>query len=466
MSRLSLLDLAFFLTESEESPKHVAGLQIFKKPSGASAKWVHNLAEEFAKHDQPVSPFNRVIDFRALGGPRWREAEDFAIQEHLFYHNPESVMSERELFAYCAGLHEPLMDRTKPMWEFHIIDRVAGGRFAIYSKMHHAYADGVTMSRWNVESLHTSARAKTLKVIWDRQSAPRDREEESSRRALFGRILRGIGDWRKILSGTAKLTTQLALEQVGLTRNAVALPFKAKEQTPLTGEVTADRQFDTAHVPMERIKRIRAMTRCTLNHIALTCIDGALRRYLADNDIDLERPLSIQMPVNLRDENEKVSGNMIGIVLVDLAPSTSEPYTRLREIGFTLRNVRNQIDGVPSIAVAQYTAVLAVLIELIQLLRLDRLLPAIADTLVSNVPGPSKPLYLKGAKLEQMLPISTLPPGNQLNITLYSYSGTLHFGLVATNQVEGLENLSRYIEEAFVELEQAVFEPAIAEWKK
>ena len=66
----------------------------------------------------------------------------------------------------------------------------------------------------------------------------------------------------------------------------------------------------------------------------------------------------------------------------------------------------------------------------------------------------------KGARMEQSLPISTLPPGNQLNITLYSYSGTLHFGLVATPQVTRLEDLSRYIEEAFVELEEAVFDPA------
>ncbi|MDJ0879670.1 MAG: wax ester/triacylglycerol synthase family O-acyltransferase [Halieaceae bacterium] len=461
MSRLSLLDLAFFLTESEESPKHVAGLMIFKKPSGSSAKWVHGLAEELAQHDQPVPPFNKVIDFRALGGPRWRDAESFAIEEHLFYHNPESVLGEKDLFNYVAGLHEPLMDRSKPMWEFHLIDRVAGGRFAVYSKMHHAYADGVTMSRWGVGSLNTSAKSRALKAIWTLGDKPRREgaEAEASRRAIFGKLLRGISDWRKILGGTTKLTTQLALEQVGLTKNAVALPFKAVEDTPLTGAVTAGRQFATAHVPMTRIKKLRAMTRCTLNHIALTCIDGALRRYLADSGVELERPLSIQMPVNLRDENDKVSGNKIGIVLVDLAPSDSDPYTRLREIGFTLRNVRNQIDGVPPIAVAQYTAVLAVIIELIQLLRLDKLLPAIADTLVSNVPGPSKPLYMKGAKMEQSLPISTLPPGNQLNITLYSYSGTLHFGLVATREMDNLERLGRYIEDAFIELEEAVFQP-------
>ncbi len=465
MSRLSLLDLAFFLTESRESPKHVAGLQIFKKPAKAPANWVRKLYEEFASHDTPQPPFNRVIDFRSLSGPRWRELEQFDIDEHLFFFKPRKALNERALFDYCARLHEPLMDRSKPMWEFHIIDNIQGGRFAIYSKMHHAYADGVTMSRWNIESLNATASARNLKVIWDRGEAPRDQSEAKSRRALFGRILRSFKDWRLILTGTTKLTTQLALEQVGLTRNAVALPFKAVEDTPLTGAVTAGRQFATAHVSMEQITKLKSVTRCTLNHIALTCIDGALRRYLADSGVDLSRPLSIQMPVNLRNEQDQVSGNKIGIVLVDLAPSTSDPYRRLREIGFTLRNVRNQIDGVPPIAVAQYTAVLAVLIELIQLVKLDRLLPAIADTLVSNVPGPSKPMYLKGARLEQMLPISTLPPGNQLNITLYSYGGTLHFGLVATDELVDLDGLGRYIEEAFVELEEAVLAPAMAHAK-
>ncbi len=262
-----------------------------------------------------------------------------------------------------------------------------------------------------------------------------------------------------MVRGIGKLMTQMALEQFGLTKNAVAIPFKATGETPLTGEVSAGRQFATAHVSMTQVRRLRSATRCTLNHIALTCIDGALRRYLKDHDIELERPLSIQMPVNLRDEDQHISGNMIGIVLVELAPEDSDPYTRLREIGFTLRSVRNQIDGVPSIAVAQYTAVLAVLIELMQLFKLHKRLPAIADTLVSNVPGPSKPQYLKGARLEQMLPVSTLPPGNQLNITLYSYAGTLHFGLVATREMGNLEDLAGYIEAAFEELEEAVFEP-------
>jgi hypothetical protein len=163
------------------------------------------------------------------------------------------------------------------------------------------------------------------------------------------------------------------------------------------------------------------------------------------------------MPVNLRDKNDKISGNMVGMVLVDLAPNTDDPYTRLREIGFTLRAVRNQIDGVPAVAVAQYTAVMVVLMGLLEVLRLSRVLPAISDTLVSNVRGPAVYQYMSGARLEQSLPASTLAPGSQLNITLYSYAGTLFLGLVATKKVENLASLATYIEEAFEELEKAVY---------
>jgi diacylglycerol O-acyltransferase len=459
MSRLSFIDLVFFLTESEASPKHVGGLSIFEKPKGTGANWVRDFYQELISHDNIQPPFNHVINFRSLGGPSWREAETVDISEHVFYHKPKKALKNEELYSLAASLHEPLMDRSRPLWEFHFIDKVEGGRFAMYTKIHHAYADGVTMSRWLMHSLSSSPDYVPDKAVWEQDTGGSSNSDKTDALGMFKRLAQARNQWGDVLKGVSKLMTQLALEQFGLTKNAVALPFKASEKTPLTGTVTAERQLGMASIDMAKIARMRKTTRCTLNHIALTCIDGALRRYLLDNDIVLDRPISIQMPVNLRDENDKVSGNKIGIVLVDLAPKTDDPYARLREIGFTLRSVRNQIDGVPSIAVSQYTAVLAVLLELFQILGLDKVLPAVSDTLVSNVPGPPMPMYMDGAELVQSLPISTLPPGGQLNITLYSYAGTLYFGLVATKKVTGLANLAHYIEEAFVDLEDAVYDP-------
>lgn len=456
MSRLSLLDLVFFLIETEASPKHVAGLMIFEKPEGSNPGWVKQLTAQLQSHDQPTPPFNQVINFRALGGPAWRTTDHFDIEDHVIYHEPKHILSEEQLFAYVSKLHEPVMDRNKPLWEFHLIDRIDRDRFALYVKIHHAYADGMTMSSWLLRSLSTSRTTKKITAFWEHEKSS-SKKQKAEMDAVFKRLVRRGNQWRNVSFGIGKLVAQLALEQAGLTKNAVSLPFKAKEDTPLTGPVTAQRQFASASIGMDRISELRRATRCTLNHIALTCIDGALRRYLDDQDIVLDRPISIQMPVNLRDKNAAKGGNEVGIVLVDLAPVGDDPYTRLREIGFTLRSVRNQIDGVPSIAVSQYTIAMVGLMELVELLKLSKILPAVSDTLVSNVPGPRELLYLKGAKMEQMIPISTLAPGTQLNITLYSYGGNLFIGLVATNKVIELANLGHYIELAFDELEEAVY---------
>ena len=461
MNRLSLIDLVFFLTESEESPKHVGGISIFKKPPGAKKSWVREFYEDLLSRDQVQSPFNHVINFRAFGGPRWDQAASVDIRDHVLYHSSKTVMSEEKLYDLVAGLHEPVLDRKKPLWQFHIIDNVQGNRFAMYTKIHHAYADGVTMSRWLNHSLSKSATSRQPTAVWEQKDIGSGQKERKKQNlALMKALSRGTAQWAQVLGGVSKLVAQLALEGVGLTTNAVSIPFKAKEETPFTGHVTPERQLASASIDMQRLAKLRSATRCTLNHIALTCIDGALRRYLLDNGIDLERPISIQMPVNLRDRNDRISGNKVGLVLVDLAPPTDDPYERLREIGFTLRAVRNQIDGVPAIAVQQYTAVMAVLMELIEVLELNRFLPAVSDTLVSNVPGPAETMYMDGAKLVQSLPVSTLPPGSQMNITLYSYDGTLYFGLVATRKVVGLRSLARYIEQAFDELEESVYNAA------
>ncbi|MGD2032718.1 MAG: wax ester/triacylglycerol synthase family O-acyltransferase [Gammaproteobacteria bacterium] len=460
MKRLSLLDLGFFITETKDSPKHVAGLMIFKKPAGAPENFVHDLYEEFRSFDEPVEPFNQVIDFIALGGPRWRTADEFDIDQHVFYHRPEKVLTRRKLFDGAARLHTPELDRTRPLWEFHIIDRVQGGRFAIYSKIHHAYADGVTLVDWTARGLSESREDLEVKPVW--VSLRKRRRRRASKQAtayMLRNLVTGSLSRYKTTKGLAKLVAQLALEQVGLTRNAVSLPFRSGGHTELTGRTVPERQFAKASVPMSDVQRIRDMCRATLNHVALTCVDGALHRYLEEQGEDPRRPISIQMPVSLRSKGDRKEGNRIGLVTVDLANRTSDPYERLREIGFTLRNVRNQVDNVPPDSVVMYSIITGLGAQLTEMFGLSDVLPPISDTLVSNVPGPRNPLYLKGALLEEMCPVSTLMPGNRLNITLFSYAGTLHFGLIGTRQLGDLSKLADYIEQAFVDLEKAVFHP-------
>jgi diacylglycerol O-acyltransferase len=89
-------------------------------------------------------------------------------------------------------------------------------------------------------------------------------------------------------------------------------------------------------------------------------------------------------------------------------------------------------------AIESYTIITGLVAQTAELLRMSNKLPPMGNTLVSNVPGPKQTLYLKGATMEEMHPISTLPPSNLLNITLFSYAGQLFFGLIATDELPEL----------------------------
>ncbi|MBT8115013.1 MAG: wax ester/triacylglycerol synthase family O-acyltransferase, partial [Arenicella sp.] len=117
MNRLSFLDLAFFITESENSPKHVAGLFLFKKPPRSKPSWVRDFYLELASHDQVKPPFDHLINFKSIGGPSWKQSSSFDIYDHLFYHSSKKVLKQKQLYALAAQLHEPVMDRSIPLWE-------------------------------------------------------------------------------------------------------------------------------------------------------------------------------------------------------------------------------------------------------------------------------------------------------------------------------------------------------------
>ena len=457
MSKLSLLDLGFFIAETEASPKHVAGLLIGKRPAKSTVGFAKNLYKEFLTFTEVTAPFNRVISFATGKMPHWQEVESVDLSQHVFYHKLAKRKNSRQtLYDFVAELHTPMLDRSRPLWEVHVIDGLGDGRFALYQKMHHAYADGVTMTRWTAEGMAESPDDLDLTPVWTLKhgvhaSKLKKRNQEKMRSAW-----NEVGGTSRRLLGISRLAAMLFLEGVKLTKNAIALPFLSSAKTPLTGQVTSGRQFTTAGVSMARVDKIRKRTRSTVNHVALTCLDGALRRYLADQGVELSRPIIIQMPVNLRKEGEKSAGNKIGIVLVELSPPTDDPYVRLRNIGFSLRGVRTMIDSVAPEAIESYTIITGLVAQIAELLKLSNNLPPMGNTLVSNVPGPREHIYIKGAKIEEMHPISTLPPSNLLNITLFSYAGDLFFGLIATDELPNLQRLGEYVQEAFTELETSV----------
>jgi diacylglycerol O-acyltransferase len=457
LRELSALDLAFFLAESENSPKHVAGLILLRKPDPCPRNFVSRLVEELKTHHEPTEPFNLVIRFAGLTGPHWEMARHFDISQHVFYHRPAKSSTWLEVKDFVARLHEPLMDRSRPLWEYHMIDGIEDRHFAVYTKIHHAYADGMTMTSWLDRTLARSPDDQRLQPVWTMPAARKVRRRSAPSPLERVRNLGGEA-WNQVQTagGMAKLATQQVLERTGLTRKAVSLQFATAHDTPLTGSATPGRNIATTFLPMDDIRRVCNATRLTLNHVVLACIDAAMHRHLQQVGFGVDHPLTIQMPVNLRKDGESESGNRVGVALVELADPQADPLRRLQQIGHSLDRVRHQFDSVPSHSVQQYTVLSALANELIEKVWLSNRIPATGHTLVSNVPGPKGPLYLRGAQVEQMYPISILVPGLRTNITLFSCSGVLNFGIVATHDLPQPDLLARYIEEEFRDLEDRV----------
>jgi diacylglycerol O-acyltransferase / wax synthase len=456
--KLTVVDNGFLITETKNSPKHIAGLQIYKKPTGAARNFVKNLADSWSQVDTVCAPYNLKLNAQNPMSPYWSEYKNFTAKDHVSYLKIKSG-SREDLYALISELHEPILDRSKPLWRCFFIDGLSKGRFAIYFSFHHSVLDGISAGKIMERSLSASKSETGRPPFWAMKDNPYNKESGRSKPTLLDKALAMASGNAKAAYGLSRISTQLCLEAVGLTKNAISLPFTAAP-TPLTGHVTARRSFTTASLPLDRVNHLRKITRNTLNHIALTCLDGALHRYLDHIGQPLNATLTITMPVSLRKEDAKVGGNQIGLVATTLAPKTDDPVIRLRDIGVSLQAVRHQIDESPAVSIQAYSLVTNGIAQLIDTANVSEYIPALSHTIVSNVPGPKNKLYLEGAELMGWYPVSTLGPGHRLNVTMFSYDGKLDFGIIAAADfLPDLNVLGRYIFEEFEELEKVVMSP-------
>ena len=239
-------------------------------------------------------------------------------------------------------------------------------------------------------------------------------------------------------------------------------PFMAPK-TPFSVSPKRARRAAISALPLTRVKRIGKMTGATINDVVVTICDMAIHNYLESKNFKLKKPLVAQMPMSLREAGDTVTNNQVAISLVELAYSGESPLERLMTIKDSCIKLKNETRLLTKEALTRYTMASQGLAVVSEFLNLDTVLPPMGNVLISNVPGPQAPLYMMGAKMEQCFPISVLPPGMSLNITLYSYNGTINVGLVSCRSaLPDLTELAAYVTNAFVELENEVLTSAVS----
>ncbi|MDX2319113.1 MAG: wax ester/triacylglycerol synthase family O-acyltransferase [Moritella sp.] len=463
MKSLTLPDMGFLYCETVSRPNHVAALQIFDIPSDYQGDYGKDLYQQLMRFTQVETPFNYKLHTTYSGMMNWQEDDNVDLDYHVRRIRLPEPGAREQLIEYIEHAHSNLMDRGRPLWEMHLISGLSNNQFAIYLKLHHAFTDGAKANRIILSYLSAQADGK-LQAFWSQKGFEGKQDNSKVKASLVNKLKHNSAVLTKqvrAIPSILGLGSKLILQGVNIYKANIPTPFTAPK-TPFSVSPKRARRAATSILPLSRVKNIGKIAGTTINDVVVCICDIALQRYLATLDYQLKQPLTAQIPVSLRDPNDITSNNRIAITMVELAHSEAEPLARLMAIKKSCDKLKQEAELLSDEALTSYTLASQGLAVISELLKLDTILPPVGNVLISNVPGPRKPMYMMGAKMQECFPLSALPPGMSLNITLYSYMNNLNVGLIACRtNLPDLTRLSSYIEDAFVELEQVVMASAI-----
>jgi WS/DGAT/MGAT family acyltransferase len=479
MRRLSPLDAQFLNVESPTTVAHVGSLILVDPSTAPRGRWDLETVRSVLEPRLHLAPAlrQRLAELPlGLGRPYWVEEPGFDIEFHLRELALPAPGSREQLAEQVARIHARPLDRSRPLWEGYVITGLEGGKAAYYSKIHHAAIDGVSG-------------AEILETILDITPEPREiasgaseqaPQRPPSRLALLGRGITGLAIDPLEALRTAPRSLAYVDEVPGATNfpgvhllsDAAGLVLRLlggaddsldhrglrAPRTPFNGQITAHRRFSFGSVPLAEVKRVKDHFGMTVNDVVLALAAGALRRWLLDHDALPGVPLVVAVPVSVRGPDRPgEAGNQVSVMMAELPTQLADPRERLLATQASMSEAKRHFETVPISVLEDLSALIPAALSgsaARALFRLATVRGVLFNLFVSNVPGPQVPLYVAGAKVEGLFPVSAVSDmSGGLNITLFSYNGSLDFGLVACREmVPDIWSLMTYIQDAMAEL--------------
>jgi diacylglycerol O-acyltransferase / wax synthase len=462
-TRLSPLDAAWLFTESRATPNHVGGLLQFRLPQDAPRDYLRQLMAEFRTHREFAAPWNRRLQYPFNKNPMhaWVVDEDTDLEYHVRHTALPWPGGERELGELVGRLHSTPIDLVRPPWECTIIEGLSDNRFALFVKMHHSLIDGVSGMKLLERAMATDvAKSQRLPPFWATGMGTRperSRKPAPTMANVTEAVLEGLSLQAQSLPQLATAFGKI-IKRIGMPGEGMALPFDAPRSV-LNGRVREKRRFATQQFPMQRLRDLAQAADGTLNDVVLAVCAGALRQFMQERDSLPEKSLTAGIPVSVRPKDDEGTGNAISFIVATLGTDIADAGERLRAIKGSVRHAKAHVQALPRAAMTQYTMLLMAPTLLTLLTGIGGRTAPMFNITISNVPGPDKPLYFRGAELLSIYPASIVTHGQALNITCESYAGFMNFGFTACHtSVPSTQKLAVYAVQALEELE-AVFMP-------
>ncbi len=456
---LTPLDAWFLYLERPEAPLHIGGVYIFEgKPAVKGAPGAQGLAQTLESRLHLVPRYRQKVRWLPLnvGHPVWVDDPDFDLSYHVRRAALPKPGGMAELREYAARVFARPLDLSKPLWEVTVVEGLARGRVAVINKVHHAMVDGIS-----------AVDIGTLLFDMDPESAVRPmppppwlpRPAPTTQELLFDEVREAfdpVESLRRLASGGVQevarglVDTALRSPWVGAAQLALS-SLRPGPRLAFNAMIGPGRRVQHVAVPLDDVKLIKNTFGGTVNDVILAVIADATRRYLAGRDDPVPEQVRVFCPVSVRDETARYAlGNQVSGIFVDLPLGPMPPLTRLAQITNRTGDLKRSrqavaaqtLSGMTEWAPATLHALAARVVAGQPAWQPQRMF----NFVVTNVPGPQAPFYTGGSKMLEVWPFVPVYHLLGLGVALFSYDGTVNFGLLADRDlVPDLDDFAGHI---------------------
>lgn len=459
MERLTGLDAGFLYMETPTQHMHTLKISVVDPSTAHTPYSFHNVKQVLADRMHLLPPFRRrIVEVPLrLHHPVWIEDPNFDLDYHVRRVGCPAPGGPREFCEMISDIASRPLDRSRPLWEVWTVEGLEGGRVGFVGKIHHTVADGLAAAALlaNVMEAEPGDSPPPPSEPWRGEPIPSKPTLLFDALADLGRDLRGLP---QLLRRTFAALTELRRHRRGASVKA-PLPFSTGS-TSFNTSLTPHRTFAMTTLSLADVKEVKNAFDVTVNDVVLGVCAGALRRYLSDRRELPRKPLIAGVPVSTSEET-RLGGNRVSNMFVTLRTDLDDPAVRLRAIHDVTKQAKvvHNILGTEMLAEWSQRTPPRPFAWFMRHYSSGgwaaRHRPPI-NLVISNVPGPPTPLSIVGARLEQLSSVGPILEGIGLNITVWSYVGTMNFGIVACREhMPDIWRLADALGESLEELRKA-----------
>ena len=363
-----------------------------------------------------------------IAHPVWVADDGFDPDRHVQRSALPAPGGDAELCELVGQVMSTRLERSRPLWQLHVVEGLAGGRTALVAKMHHALVDGIAAV--DVSTVVLDPGPEPLELPPPEESGAGQGRIESLARMTGARLHVPRKLARDMASRALALDPRTAARQMREAAGVVGELARIRPAAPptrLNASIGTDRLFALARGRLDDVKTVRSATGATVNDVLLTAVALMLGDFLGD---DAPGNVVALVPVSIRSDAERGElGNHISTVFVDL-PLSGEPLERLAAVSAAMEEVKGSAQVRAGALIVGATGLAPPLVSSLAVRAMSG--PRMFNLVVSNVPGPQQTFYLAGVPMREVYPAVPLNPRNQaLSVGILSYDGGIWFGLLA-----------------------------------